>query len=266
MNIVLFGLVAIVLYVTVALRSSTGTLAAAGGNTLRSPTVFLAFGALAAHALALYPMTFTAQGFNFGIFTAASLVAWLIAVITVLATTRRPVASLAVVILPFAAVVVALSLAFSHPHIIQEHAPGIALHIALSLVAYALFAIAAVQALYYAVAEHRLKSHHPVMNFLPPLTVMEQTMFQLTGIAFVLLSVGLALGVFYIEDVRGQHLAHKIVFSGLAWLTFAVLLAGRRWRRWRGRHAVKYVIGGTCLLALGFFGSKIALELILNRA
>ncbi|MCB1749418.1 MAG: cytochrome c biogenesis protein CcsA [Gammaproteobacteria bacterium] len=266
MSIVLFGLLAIVLYVAVAIRSSTGSVAAPGGDTLSAPTTLIAAAALVAHALALYPMAFTAQGFNFGIFTAASLVAWLITVITVIASTRRPLASLAVVILPFAAVVVGLSLAFSHPHIIHEHAPGIALHIALSLVAYALFAIAAVQALYYAFAERRLKAHHPVMSFLPPLTVMEQTMFQLTGIAFVLLSVGLATGIAYIEDVRGQHLAHKIVFSGLAWLTFAVLLAGRRWRRWRGRHAVKYVIGGTCLLAVGFFGSKIALELILNRA
>ena len=100
----------------------------------------------------------------------------------------------------------------------------------------------------------------------PPLADMERTLFQLTGIAFAALSCGLVIGVFYIEDIRGQHLSHKIVFSLLAWLTFAVLLAGRHWRHWRGRRAVKYVIAGFVLLALGFFGSKIALELILQRA
>ncbi|MEQ8230919.1 MAG: cytochrome c biogenesis protein CcsA [Gammaproteobacteria bacterium] len=267
MNTVLFGLIAIALYVTVAVRASANPAAAHGGYMLRSSTGLLAVLALAAHAVTLYPMTVTGGGLNLGIFAAASLVAWLIAGVAVLATTRRPLGSLAVVILPFAAVIVALSLIFSHPHlVVVAAAPGIALHIALSLVAYALFAIAALQALYYAFAERRLKQHHPVMSFLPPLTVMERTMFQLTGLAFVLLSIGLALGALYIEDVRAQHLSHKIVFSLLAWATFAVLLAGRHWRRWRGRLAVRYVIGGFALLALGFFGSKIALELILQRA
>ncbi|MGB1880918.1 MAG: cytochrome c biogenesis protein CcsA, partial [Gammaproteobacteria bacterium] len=61
-------------------------------------------------------------------------------------------------------------------------------------------------------------------------------------------------------------LAHKIVFSILAWITFAVLLAGRHLWHWRGRRAVHLVLGGFVLLALGFFGSKVALELILERA
>ncbi|MEQ8664048.1 MAG: cytochrome c biogenesis protein CcsA [Gammaproteobacteria bacterium] len=267
MNTVLFGIIAIVLYVTVAIRSSAGPAAAHDGYMLRTTSGLLAVLALAAHALTLYPLTVTRGGFNLGIFAAASLVAWLVAGVAVLATARRPLGSLTVVILPFAAVVVGISLVFSHPHrVVVATAPGLALHIALSLVAYALFAIAALQALYYAFAERRLKQHHPVMSFLPPLTVMEQTMFQLTAIAFVLLSLGLVIGAYYIEDVRGQHLAHKIVFSVLAWLTFAVLLAGRHWRGWRGRQAAKYVIGGFALLALGFFGSKIALELVLQRA
>ena len=265
MNIVLFGLIAIVLYVAVAIRSSLGGAAGTGAHTLRSVTGALALLGLAAHAVTLYPLTLTSQGLNLGIFSAASLVAWLIALITVLATVRRPLASLAVVILPLAAVVVGLSLLFSRPHIMAETTPGVALHIALSLIAYSLFAIAAVQALYYAFAERRLRAHHPVMSFLPPLAVMEAAMFQLTALAFVLLSLGLAIGAFHIEDIRGQHLAHKIVFSLLAWLVFAVLLVGRYWRRWRGRHAVKYVLAGFLLLALGFFGSKIALELVLDR-
>jgi len=266
MNMVLFGLIAIGLYITVAIRASTSPAAAHDGYTLRSATGLLALLALLAHAATLYPLTLTGHGVNLGIFAAASLVAWLVASVAVLATARRPRGSLSVVILPFAAIVVALSLVFSHPHLVVHASPGIALHIALSLIAYALFAIAALQALYYAFAEHRLKARHPVMGFLPPLTVMERTMFQLTGIAFVLLSLGLAIGGLYIEDIRGQHLAHKIVFSLLAWVTFAVLLAGRYRRRWRGRQAVKYIIVGFVLLALGFFGSKIALELVLQRA
>ena len=266
MNVVLFGLVAIALYVAVAVRSSREGPALAGGAALRSPDGIMALAALGAHAATLYPLTVTVGGLNFGIFTAASLVAWLIAAVTIMTTLRRPLASVAVAVLPLTALVVGLSLVFSHDRIVSGGSAGLAMHIGLSLTAYSLFAVAALLAFYYAFAERRLKAHHPVMTFLPPLTVMEQAMFELTGIAFVLLSLGLLIGAGYIEDVRGQHLSHKIVFSGLAWGTFAVLLGGRRWRRWRGRHAVKYVIGGFVLLALGFFGSKIALELILDRA
>ena len=95
---------------------------------------------------------------------------------------------------------------------------------------------------------------------------MESLLFQLTAIAFVLLTASLVLGGFAIDDIGEQHLAHKIVFSVLAWGVFAVLLIGR-WRyHWRGHRAVKYVCAGFALLAIGFFGSKIVLELILHRA
>ena len=70
---------------------------------------------------------------------------------------------------------------------------------------------------------------------------------------------------FVFDDMRAQHLTHKIFFSVLAWLTIAVLLVGRYHWHWRGRRAVKFLIAGFVMLALGFFGSKIVLELVLNR-
>jgi ABC-type uncharacterized transport system permease subunit len=266
MNGLFFGLAAIVLYLTVAVQTSEIARASASNYAHRPATAALGLLALVAHALALYPMMVTKSGINLGVFSASSLVAWLIATIAIAATMRRPVASLAVVVLPIAALAVGASLLFSHRHLVDPRSPGLALHIALSLVAYSLFAIAALEAAYLAFAAHRLKRHAPVMRFLPPLPVMEQFLFQLTGVAFILLSCGLAIGAFYIEDVRGQHLSHKIVFSVLAWLVFAVLLAGRHFRHWRGRRAAKYVIAGFVLLALAFFGSKIVLELVLHRA
>lgn len=265
MNVFIFGLAAIALYLTVAVKTSEIARASPNDHVPRATTTLLALGAVIAHALALYPMMVTAGGINLGIFSAASLVAWLIAGIAILAMLRYPVASLVVVILPFTSVIVAISLLFSDQRLFKQLPAGLALHIGLSLIAYSLVALAALQALYLAFAAHRLKSHAPVLRFLPPLATMEQVMFQLTGIAFVLLSLGLIVGVPYIQDVRAQHLAHKIFFSALAWLTFAVLLLGRYHWRWRGRRAVKFVIAGFVLLGLGFFGSKVVLELILHR-
>ena len=81
---------------------------------------------------------------------------------------------------------------------------GIQLHIVLSLIAYGLFAIAAVQAVYLGVADYKLRHHRPSMEFLPPLPTMETVLFQLTGIAFVLLTGSLILGSMYIADKIGR--------------------------------------------------------------
>lgn len=211
--------------------------------------------------------SFTANGLNVSVINAASLVAFCISALLLLLLLVRPLASLAVVIMPLAALALGLDLAVPTTQILNQAVPpGLGIHIALALIAYSLFAIATVQALLLAFAERQLRQHHPVMHFLPPLPTMETVMFQLTLLAFVLLTLSLALGALYIENIRGQHLAHKIVFSVLAWSVFAVLVLGR-WRYgWRGRHGVKYVTVGFGLLALAYFGTKVVLELILHRS
>ncbi len=219
-----------------------------------------------AHGLFLYPRTFTEAGVAIGIVNAASIVGWCIGITVLLLNLRRPVESLAVVILPLAALTLGLDIGFPETRVLaQQLSMGMNLHIAISIVAYSLFAIAAIQALLLAFATHQLRQHHPVLNFLPPLPAMEAVMFQLTALAFGLLTVSLVLGGIYIDNVRGQHLSHKIVFSALAWLVFATLVFGRwRWG-WRGRRGIKFIVAGFTLLALAFFGTKFVLELILHR-
>ncbi|MDX1319443.1 MAG: cytochrome C biogenesis protein, partial [Oceanospirillum sp.] len=39
---------------------------------------------------------------------------------------------------------------------------------------------------------------------------------------------------------------------------------GHRWLGWRGMTAVRWTLGGATLLILGYFGSKVALEVLLN--
>ena len=72
-------------------------------------------------------------------------------------------------------------------------------------------------------------------------------------------------GVAFVADMLAQHLAHKTVLSILAWALFGVLLWGR-WRYgWRGRTAVRLSLIGFAVLSLAYFGSKLVLELILER-
>jgi len=44
-----------------------------------------------------------------------------------------------------------------------------------------------------------------------------------------------------------------------------VLLFGRARFGWRGRTALRWIVGGTILLVLGYLGSKFVSEILLNR-
>ena len=70
----------------------------------------------------------------------------------------------------------------------------------------------------------------------------------------------------FINDLFGQHLAHKTLLSIFAWLVFAVLIWGRWKRGWRGRVAVRMTLAGIVLLLLSYFGSKLILEVLLQRS
>jgi ABC-type uncharacterized transport system permease subunit len=237
----------------------------------RVPSLCLAGAASVLHGGLLLLHAVALQGLSIGLFNAASIVAWCVGAVVLVLNLRRPLGSLAAVVLPLAALALGLDLVLPSTRVLPQQLPlGMQLHIALAIIAYSLFAIAAIQALLLAFATRQLRQHHPVLNFFPPLPTMESVMFQLTALAFALLTASLLMGSVYIEDIRGQqrkrqHLAHKIVFSALAWLVFAVLVLGRwRWN-WRGRRGIKFVVTGFVLLALAFFGTKFVLELVLHR-
>ena len=50
----------------------------------------------------------------------------------------------------------------------------------------------------------------------------------------------------------------------LAWVVFSVLLWGRNRLGWRGHKAIRWTLGGFCLLMLAYFGSKLVREFILH--
>ena len=66
---------------------------------------------------------------------------------------------------------------------------------------------------------------------------------------------------------RGTSLVARLLAPLLlAWLVFSILLAGRTFRGWRGKRAIKLYLGGFALLCLAYFGSRYILEEILNRS
>jgi ABC-type uncharacterized transport system permease subunit len=226
--------------------------------------------ALVLHGIAIWQAIVRPGGLDLSFVNALSLVAGLAVLAAWLTGMLRTLPGVAAVVLPVAALCALLPPLATSPHRIPfAGEPWAAAHIGIALVAYALFVVVALQALVMTGLEKRLHRGLPEQpaRATPPLLTLERYMFRLLGVGFVLLTMTLASGILFSEQLFGRAvpLTHKNVFSVAGWLAFAVLLFGR-WRYgWRGRTALKWILAGTLLLVLGYLGSKFVLEVILGR-
>ncbi|SEO72705.1 cytochrome C assembly family protein [Aquisalimonas asiatica] len=231
---------------------------------------FLAAGwiGVLAHGAALSQQLGDGAALDFGLFNAASLVAAMMTLIVLLGALRRPVENLMIFILPVAALLQLVNLAVGDGGAPMTTFPaGMEVHVISSVLAFSVLSIALVQSLVLAWQDHRLRHRHPggLVRALPPLREMEELLFQMLWLGFILLSIALGSGTLYLDDIFAQHLVHKTAFSIAAWLLFATLLAGR-WRYgWRGRTAIRWTVSGFAALLIAYFGTKLVLELILGR-
>jgi ABC-type uncharacterized transport system permease subunit len=267
----LFSIIAIIIYLLAAawLGRHLYVLKTTPAD-IKFKLVVIAGLALFFHACVLYQKIFTGIGLELGFYNALSLMSWGITLMVILLVLIRPAENLAMVFLPMSALALLLELVFNVEHVVVSRSDtiGLKVHILLSIGAYSLLAIAAVQALVLALQDYLLRHKHPVqvMRTLPPMQTMEDLLVQLIAIGFFLLSLSLATGLMFVHDILAQHLAHKAVLSILAWVLYGWMLLGRWFRGWRGRILVRWALGGFVLLMLAYFGSKLVLELILHRS
>ncbi|MDB6143146.1 MAG: ypjD [Pseudomonas sp.] len=225
--------------------------------------------AVLAHAIGLYSQLMRPIGLGLGLdfFGAASLIAISVIAVGMLACARIPVESLLVLLFPLGLItVLAAQFAPTGTVPIIEEQPGILSHILLSILAYGMFTIAVFQALLVLLQNYMLKHKHPsrlIKNF-PPLQTTESLLFGFLWAGWVLLSLSLISGWLFVENLFAQHLVHKTLLACLAWIVFSVLLWGRNRLGWRGHKAIRWTLGGFCLLMLAFFGSKLVREFILH--
>lgn len=220
-----------------------------------------------AHAALLYPYVVTLYGLNFNLFNIISLISLFFLFFYFLFCLYRPIISLGILAAPTALVGLTVGYIGRAPYQpITNISIGLEAHILLSLAAYCVLLMAAVQALFLRLQIRELK-HHSIHRFwvnkLPSLQSMESLLFDMLLVGFVLLSIALGIGFIYVEDLMAQHIVHKTVFSLLSWLLFGALLVGN-WRAgWRGKRAANITIYAFILLAIGFVGSKFVLEMLL---
>lgn len=234
----------------------------------KGPMLVVGLAAAVLHGYLLYRWIDTAMGQNLDFFNVASLVAWVVALVVLVASLRIPVENIGIALLPLAALTIVLTLAFPSSQLMQTGTSVELLsHILLSILAYSILTIAAVQALLLELQNRHLRNRHPggFIRALPPLQTMETLLFQMIWVGFVLLTLSLFTGAMFLEDIFAQHLVHKTVLSIIAWCVFAILLWGRHRFGWRGHTAVRWTLWGFVVLALAYFGSKLVLELVLKR-
>jgi len=222
------------------------------------------------HGYLLLGGIFAGGGFNFSFVNALSLIVWLTLLVYWVSRFFYPVGGLQALVLPMAAVSVVLPVIFPVSHQLENSGLfAFKAHIAAAMLAYSLFTIAMLHAVLISQVEKRL--HHGklprVLQNLPPLLTMETLLFRMIGIGFVLLTLTLASGVIFSEEIFGKawQFNHKVLFGFISWLVFAVLLWGHVSYGWRGRVAVRWTVGGFALLVLAYLGSKFVLEVLLQR-
>lgn len=220
------------------------------------------------HTASLFEDFWNRHGMNFSLMSTASLVILIIVIILLTTAINKPVEKLGIVIFPLAAFIQILKLSLpQQTHLIEEISGGMEIHILSSILAYSILNIAAIQAVLLAFQDRQLHRHgnNPLITSLPPLQTMESLLFQMIGAGLILLTVSLTSGMLYVQDLFAQHLAHKTILSIFAWVLFFVLLIGRVIYGWRGQIAIRWTLGGFISLMLAYFGSKMVLEIILER-
>lgn len=259
------GLSAFAIYAGLALWQGRGWLGAQPKNPSQL-FYFLATLALCVHGFSVYKLIDTANGFNFEFFRVSSLIFWVINITVLISSIKLPVQSLLPPLFVMTALAVLCSVLVEGSYTPHALTYPIAIHILLSILAYSILTIAALQAVALFAQNHLLKTRRlqTAMALLPPLQTMESLLFEMLWAGTILLALSIVSGLFFLDDILAQHLAHKMFFSVAALCVYCILLFGRRVHGWRGKQAIRWTIGGFVALMLAYFGTKLVLELLLT--
>jgi len=220
------------------------------------------------HLTVLSTVWISSGGIDISFFIAGLLISCLVTFVSIIGAKRWSLHISGIVVWPTAALVLLAYAGFSgEGSRIANYNWKLNLHAALAVSAFAMLAVASAQASLIALQDRALRRRHfeALMHNLPSLARMETLLFQLIGIGFILLTMTLITGGMFVEDLMSQHLAHKTILSCAAWIVFGVLIWGRKQYGWRGKFAIRMTLSGIIVLLLAYFGSKLVLEIILNK-
>jgi ABC-type uncharacterized transport system permease subunit len=228
------------------------------------------------HGLLLYMTIFRADAMFFGMALAVSAMLWLCMGMYWIERFFFPLEGFRRFIFPLAGIASVLPAFYEGAQILPyAAAPLFKAHFIMANMASGVFALLAMHAVLMLVIEHRLHRplslphpHEPAqkgphwidtwLDTLPGLLTLEKLLFRLIAMGWVLLSLTLASGFLFSEQLFGHavFLDQKTFFSLTSWGIFGVILLGRRWYGWRGRTALKWVLAAFGILVLTYVGSR----------
>ncbi|GGY70630.1 inner membrane protein YpjD [Cellvibrio zantedeschiae] len=222
---------------------------------------------LAIHAIGIYGISVKPEGVQLSFFTVSSQIFWVINAIVLLSSLKKALHNLFIFLLPCSALAIVTTL-YSHTEsTILQLNYTLASHVILSIIAYSLLTIATLQAMLLSYQNRHLKSRTGLqyLRYLPPLQTMEALLFEFVLVGQILLTLSILSGFIFLDNIFAQHLVHKTVFSIAAWIVYGFLLLGKYKLGWRGNTAIRWTLAGFLFLMLAYFGSKLVLEIILQR-
>jgi ABC-type uncharacterized transport system permease subunit len=136
------------------------------------------------------------------------------------------------------------------------HGPVFALHVTLSILAYAAFALSFVLSLMFLAQERLLRSRRlgNVVWRLPPLDLLERMSRSSVLIGLLSIAVGTTLGFVWVDRLHGQFWYYdpKYVITLLVLLLYAAYFWVARTAAWRGARASKLCVFNFVVVILSF--------------
>lgn len=234
-------------------------------RTLLSRVLWVGLGA---HAVAIAIRSSVAGHLAVTTFDEAlSFLALLLVAIFLLVQLRRPLVALGAVVSPFAFGLTLLADAFYRgarplPPVLDS--AWLPVHVGLSFLGDAVFALAFSVSLLYLLQERRLKHRRGTgpLRHLPSLETLDRLNYSCLVWGLVLLTLGIVSGIIWAHTAwagKGQFWSSdpKLLFSLVIWGIYGVLLQGRMTAGWRGRRAATLTIAGFAVIVLSLVGVNV---------
>jgi cytochrome c-type biogenesis protein CcsB len=215
------------------------------------------------HALSLALQSFAAGNVPVvGLGEALSVLAVLLVAVFLLVQIRAPLRARGSVVAPLA-----FGLAFAAVALkggVEPLPPALRsvwfpLHVGISLLGDAVFALAFSASVLYLIQERRLKAHRGggVLQRLPSLETLDRVSHTCLVWGLVLLTLGVMSGIVWAHVAWSNSpwmRDPKIAATLLVWILYVVLLQGRMTAGWRGRWAAQLTIAGFAVIVFSLVG------------
>ncbi|GAA0348345.1 inner membrane protein YpjD [Morganella psychrotolerans] len=231
----------------------------------RRLALFFAVIALASHGVAIKSQIFQGVGQNLTLLNLGSVVSLMVSVIMTVVAFQGRAWFLIPIVYSFSMINLVLATLMPGEFIthLQASVP-LFVHIGLALLSFATLIIAALYAMQLGWMDHQLKNKR--LKFtpdMPPLMVIERKMFHITQVGVVLLTLTLATGIVFMDNIFDKDNIHKSLLSMVAWCVYIVLLWGHYHEGWRGKRVIWFNFAGAFILTLAFFGHRLFQEIML---